>query len=229
MAKDTRIDGQLGNPSHWVSYTNAAYGNIATVKQALDELLYSSQSGAISNSSPINEVGTVLTSLTLNWNFNKDLVTASINQGIGAVNTVAGSYTLLLEAQTISSNTTYTLSTADGRSNVNFSTSVNFRYRRYWGSSNFGTLDNAQVLALTNNELATGYARSYSFSGLLDNYIYMAFPTAWGTPTFTVNGLITTFNTITIASFTNAAGGVTGYTLYRSINKLNGNVVVTVS
>jgi hypothetical protein len=111
---------------------------------------------------------------------------------------------------------------------VNGYTSITFDNKYYWGvSSTPSPLTNAEIIALSSQ-----FATSRNLSVMLTaaaQYIYFAYPAAWGTATFTVNGLLNTAWTLTVISFTNASGYNSSYNLYQSNNLLTGTYQIVVS
>lgn len=211
-----------------VRYYKKGYEELSSVKSALDYLLYSELTLSISNNVNVVEQGSTVNAVTLTYGLSKEALSASINQGVGVgvVNASAGTHTIALASQSITSNRTYTFTAADDRVTPTASTSVTFQWKRYWGISDLTALNNAQVLALGNGQLTNSLNATFNFDGLVDDYVFMCFPQSLGTPVFRVNGLIVVFEASQIASFTNSSGGVTVYNVYRSVNKLNGSVTV---
>lgn len=59
-------------------------------------------------------------------------------------------------------------------------------------------------------------------------YMYFAYPTAWGDGIFIVNGLLNSAWTLTTRNFVNASGYTESYRIYRSDNLLTGTYLVTI-
>jgi hypothetical protein len=205
-----------------VPYSSLDYPNVAA---ALNYLLYVPlQLTSFTNTVGTVEIGQTVSSVTLNWVFNKDVTGQSINQGIGVLPVAQRSYA---DAGTWTANRTYTLSATDGTTPVNGNTSISFSNKRYWGVSNQSTLNDAQIIAL-NGEFASSRSQSRTLTAAAE-YVYFAYPAAWGAATFTVNGLPNTAWTLTVISFTNASGYASSYNLYRSDNLLTGTYQIVVS
>lgn len=129
-------------------------------------------------------------------------------------------------------NTTYTVTAvATDAKTGSASSTVTWYWGRYWGafSSPYPPTDprfsisDAQIIALTGAGVGTGFelstTRVKTYNGIngAGNYLVFAFPTAWGTPTFVANGLITTaFTQVRNNLFTNASGGQTNYQVWVS-------------
>lgn len=210
-----------------VSYTNPGYPTIAHVKAALDRLLYVAITGSLSGGST-NEVGTVITSLTLNWTLSKDPISQSLNQGLGA-QTPLSLRTRSLTGLNITTNITYVLTASDGTTTITPSTTVSFLPRRHWGASTNPSLTSAQILALPSSELASSRNQTRTMAGN-NEYLYFAWPASFGDPTFVVNGLTSTAWIKTVVNHTNALGFTQSYFVFRSTFLQNGSgIVVQVS
>ena len=198
-----------------VTYTNSGYPDLATVQNALDTLLYTNpEITNFSDNIGTVEIGRTITSITFNWSFNKTMVSASINNGVGAVNPPLTSKTI---TGTWTTNTSWTLTASDGTNSVNAGTSIAFDNQRYWGVSALETLTTQQILNLGNSEFATNFEKSVAYNcsggGLYPYYVY---PSAWGVPNnVTVGGLSFSAFTVTEQSFTNASGYTSAYNVIR--------------
>jgi len=165
-----------------------------------------------------NEIGSTVNSVSLNWNLNKTETTQSINQGIGSLTVGVRTYNYLTP---ITTNTTFTLTTGDGTTSDNSSTSVTFLPRRWWGTDPRTTLAPAEIMELDSNELSSSRAKSFVINGG-GEYIYYAYPASYGAATFTVNGLLNTAWTLDVVSHTNASGYTQNYNVYRTNTVQNG-------
>jgi hypothetical protein len=226
------------NDADEINYENPNFPQYPDVAAALNSLLYVAPNinsiGVTVNAFTGNgsgttyEVGSTITDLDINWTLNKDLnggsPTASLNQSIGSVpTTTPGSYNY---TTSFTSNRTFTLSISELNPDSvlqsdNSSRSVNFRWKRHWGTSSLTSLNNSQVLALASNELSTNNNKTFTVSPTAE-YIYFASPQSFGTASFVVGGLSVTFSQTGIASFTNNSGGTTSYYVYRSLTVQNG-------
>lgn len=123
-------------------------------------------------------------------------------------------------------NATYTITaTASDSKSGTSSQTVTWYWKRYWGSfvsayppmdSRFSITD-AQILALSGNELSTTRVQTRNGINASGNYLVFAWPSSWGTPQFVINGLINTaFTRVRSNSFTNASGGITNYDVWVS-------------
>lgn len=174
------------------------------------------------------EIGSSVASVNLSWSYT-DTIIAQVLTGTGVVvpalsdraQTVTGPFTT---DHTWGINGTKTGGAEHGIA----STTLAFLHKRYWGVSSVAVaLSSAEVIALASNGLVSSFAGSYGFTPTAQ-YLWMAWPTAFGTPTFYVNGLLNTAWTKFTITFTNASGNVSSYDLYRSNFLQNSPVTVVV-
>lgn len=124
---------------------------------------------------------------------------------------------------------------------------VNWYWRKYWGTSLSTTLNESQIEALTSSALASTENGSYSF--LAADYKYFCYPDSFGSPSpaplgFTLGGFGVSMASITDNAFysnvengwyyglvavTNSFGVTTNYRVYRTLNTLGAAVTITVS
>lgn len=209
-----------------ITYNNIAYPELMNVEEALDMLLYTAPTANMSSSVTLVEIGSTVTALTLSWSYNKTIVSQSINNGIGSL--PAAQRSINLTGLSITSNTTWTLTGYDGSNNAYASAGVSFENKRFWGVSTDSTPTGSTLNSLS-EELSTNrnQNRSINASG---QYIYFGWPSSFGTPTFTVNGLLNTAWILTTISYTNDQGYTSSYDCYRSTYLQTGtgiNVVVS--
>ncbi len=221
--------GDLSNtPTIPSAATQIAYAS-GTVADALNQLLYVAPGSPSVSGGGTYEIGSTISSVALNWSIalgGLPLTSQSVNNGIGAIDTALRTYTH--SGQTITTDTTYTVSISDGTSSRSGSTSLLFRYRRFWGVSSAASLTDTAIKALS-SELASSRSqtRTMTASG---QYLYFCWPDAWGVPAWTVNGLPNTdFQLVRQDTFVNAAGYSYTIRLYRSGNLLTGTYTVVVS
>ncbi|MEY2653572.1 MAG: hypothetical protein RLZZ524_600 [Pseudomonadota bacterium] len=204
-----------------VAYAHPDHPDVATVKDALDELFYVAPSISSFSASPSQvEVGDAATP-ALAWTLAGGAITSqAINQGVAAL---ALADRAAVAAAEIDSDTTWTLTVSDGTTTATRQASTSFRLRRYWGVS--GAVPD---LADLSSELAAGRTQTRTMDGG-GLYLCFAWPSSWGTPTFTVGGFAVTFQQTT-QTVTNAFGHAESYDIWRSEYPQNGtglSVVVT--
>lgn len=201
-----------------VSYVGA-YPN---VQEALDALFYVAPNITSFTGGSNNEIGSTVNNVNLAWAINKAIASQSINQGIGSLD--AALRELALTSQGITSNRTYTLTVSDGTNQDQASTTVAFLNKRYWGVSAETTLDDAEIIALS-QELSSSRLQSRTFDCTGGRYFYFAFPASFGTPSFRVGGLAFSDMTVVTRDFTNASGHTSSYQIWRSTNLQTGAAI----
>jgi hypothetical protein len=208
-----------------VSYNNVTYPNVGA---ALDYLLTPPvvpTGVTITGFSPAAaEIGSTQ-SVTLDW--------TSGGSGTITRTTVNATDMSPVDATTytdtgVTSDKSYTVTVYRGsNSGASSPSSITFYWKEYWGMSTSSSLDNAGVLALGSNALATARGRDITVTpSVSQEYIYVAYPTAWdagGNPRFhTGFGDLNGWTMVAIASFTNASGGgPISYNVWRSSIKYN--------
>lgn len=207
-------------------YYNPAYPSLHTYTEALDYLLYVPLAGSSFTVNPsVMEVGQVVSSVSLVWGWNKT-PTAQTLSGVGASYLAPTDAAKTISGLSLTSASTWTLSATDGTATPTQSVTLSFRLRRFWGAS---VLTAATPGDLPSSELSTsrGQSRTLSATG---QYLYFAWPSTYGTPTFAVNGLASTAWAKTTQSFTNAHGHTESYDVWRSTFLQTGTgISVTVS
>lgn len=201
------------------------------------------------------ENGESPTNINLNWTLPSDPDTQSINQGVGIVNPNT-LRTVIFPGPVVgvvNGSFTWQLSVTQGLDNDTANTSINFRNRRYWGVStdpNIAGVDTATAgipasggtpvaftyndlvvtAGVTGNELATNRNQTKILDATGGRYLYFAWPSGFGTPSFTINGFPVSAWKGIDSNFTNQHGYVESYSVWRSQNLQNGaaiEVVVT--
>lgn len=132
----------------------------------------------------------------------------------------------------ITADTPYTLTVTDASDrDVSRSVTVDFRNRVFWGASDSLVTDSAGVLALDGggSALATARARSFAVTTEGAQYVYYAYPAAWGAPGEVSAYGFPTSVTVTTISLTTAAGHTEEYQLLRLDQAQTGTVPMEVS
>lgn len=124
---------------------------------------------------------------------------------------------------------TFTLTATKGVESDIAQATYAWRPRVYWGVGVNGLSTEAHIEALANSALASSRSRSFTLAPGSSEHIYYAFPSSYGTPTFTVGGFEGGFELVGTVSVTNANSVTQNYLLYKSTNANLGstNVVVT--
>lgn len=209
-----------GIPADKVEYIN---GDIRTVKDALDQLLYISPDITSFTGGGTYEKGSVINNVNLSWTLNKDITSQSINQGIGDLDISLRKYDI--SEANLTEDTTYTLTVSDGKNSDKANTSVLFRQKRYWGVSTETSLTNEQILALS-QEFSTSRNQNRTFDCSGGKYFYFVIPTQYCNGIrFKVGGLSFTGMEETPIQLTNASGYVASYNVYRCSNIQTGSAI----
>lgn len=205
-----------------VEYLN---GDIINVQEALDQLLYKAPviTSFVNNVNTV-EKGTIVTSVKLNWVFNKPMIGASIDNGIGSV---LGLNEYIHSGQNITTNRTYSLNAFDEVSGVTRTTSITFLNKVYWGTNGNSDLTALNILSLEDSELASSRLQTRVINGG-GKYMVFAYPASFGPATFNVNGLANTALTSVTKSFTNSKGFTENYLVYRTNTIQNGTLTIQV-
>lgn len=222
-----------------------------TMTEMWDALLYPYQSPSfgsfsISGQSSILEVGgEIPASVTFIWNtsypsnveansidiedmtLSSVLVSGTANDGTQAV-TMAGAI-----SKTTADTHVFRIAGEDTESSAFYRTATyEWRWRFYWGNSTSSSLLEADIEALSDNDLYNSIARTYSFDAAASNYKYICYPASYGTLSSfkdTSTNLDIPFESPDTVSVTNTNGQTTNYYVYRSTNQLGGAIDIQVS
>lgn len=124
---------------------------------------------------------------------------------------------------------------------------INWFWRKYFGTSALTTLNESDIEALINNPLSNTENGTYSFVAL--NYKYFCFPDSFGSPSAAPNGFVSGGFLVSMASVvdnafysnvqngwyyglvpvTNSFGFTTNYRVYRTLNTLGSAITITVN
>jgi hypothetical protein len=206
-----------------VGYIN---GSITNVQQALDLLLYTAPDISNFNITPnVVEIGTTVTAVDLSWALNKVFTDLQIDNGVGVITPSLTS--LNIPSLSLVANTTFTITGGDGTNTDAASATLNFRAKRWWGTSPLATFTGADILNLQNSELSTNRQQVRTFNGG-GQYMWFAFPVSYGLPTFLVNGLPSTAYVTETVSHTNESGHTQNYYVTRTITVQNGTLTTQI-
>lgn len=140
------------------------------------------------------------------------------------------------DGSTLVASVTFTLKAEDAGSGLKTDTVTwNWRTRTYWGKSVIpGAVNEAFIQGLAHWQLDNNRNITFTTSGGDEpgpgEYIYYAFPSAWGSPTFTVGGFSGGFIQVgTSVPVLNGFGETRNYDVYRSVNDDLGVVTVVVT
>jgi hypothetical protein len=99
----------------------------------------------------------------------------------------------------------------------------------YGVSTSTGPYDEAFIEALANQQLDNNRQTTFTVTAGANEYIFYAYPSAYGTGTFWVGGFEGGFSLVGTISVTNAYGVTQNYYLYRSDNHSLGSTTVQVT
>lgn len=213
-----------------ISYNNSNVDlALDDVYEKLGDLMYIPISiTSLTNNKNTVEMGTTITDVVLNWNYNKVPKALTLDNETLDVNLK----TKTLSGQNITSNKTYTLKATDERNAVaTKTTSITFLNGVYYGAGNDLEIDgitNEFVLSLTKT-LQSSRAKTFTVNAGVGKHIYYIIPSRYGIPIFKIGGFEGGFGKLGTVNFTNISGYEENYDVYKSSNANLGNTTVVVS
>lgn len=140
---------------------------------------------------------------------------------------------------TNNTNQTFNLAVQDSNlATTNASTSVVFSHKRYFYGDNVNLIGQTDS-AITSNvnlhdvggqsEFASSRVKGTFSITLATQFFYYVIPASFGTPQFTINGLLNTDFSSQVFNFTNPLGYVASFVVYRTNNLLNGTFNISVA
>lgn len=200
--------------------------NLATV---LENVLYPAvaPSAAISINNPIREIGES-TAYTLNWSVTKNTnpITAITVDGMAVTGITGNSQASTKSGNVATSSGSYSfgITVTDGALSSTATATIQYLMRMFWGTINKNSgISDADILALAGSELRSNKTKSFTNFGGGGLYLIFAFPTGWGNPAFTVNGLTNTaFTKVrSNSAFVNVQGATVQMDVWVSDNVYN--------
>jgi len=206
-----------------------SYG-AGTVEDALDGLLYDGpEILTFTTTTSTYELGATVTAITFNWTRNKSVTSQSLLTPSGTV-TLSASQTSYTYTTSFSAGFTFVLTINDGTSSDTANLAINFFNGVYYGTATIpGAVNSAFVTALATKNLSDTKNRSISLNASSGNYYWYAYPTRFGTASFTVGGFAGGFEDAVTVSVTNAEGYNENYYVYRSTNSGQGSNTIVIS
>jgi hypothetical protein len=216
--------------SQMMSVETSYYPNIQNISDIPETL--PAITGSILASPNLVERGSIITSVMLDWHFSRipsnsvsitDLTTVDKN-------ILTDSITLDYTSAPIVDDKLYEMTILDGTDTYTFTDEIKFLSKLYLAKSPFNTLTGAQIIGFASDSyLVDSFVGEYSWTGLVNDYIYISYPSTFGFANFTFSGFPVTFTQYNIVNFTNSSGYTSSYVVYRSLNQLNGNVTLQLS
>ena len=207
-----------------VLYTNEQYPEMATVADALDQLLYVTPAVSTFTSNPAfgdYEIGATVSNPRFTWSYNKAIVNQNLKAGGSALPLDDQQAREYAYTGDITSNTTFTISGSDNKAKSCSRTgSFNFKHKRYFGVAEVPAEYNSDfILGLSGKEFCTGRTKSaFNLTAGAGQYMFYCFPATYGTPTFNVGGFDGGFELAATIDFTNASGNTTSFVIWKSEN-----------
>ena len=99
---------------------------------------------------------------------------------------------------------------------------------RWWGSSTAAAITDQQIVAQLTSDMADARAQTRSIVASAA-YLYVVMPASFGSPTFTIGGLVNSAWQTTTRSITFTGQAARSYTIYRSTYPITGTVVLVVT
>jgi hypothetical protein len=211
-----------GSNAKHIKYDNPAYTNVAS---ALDKLFYEPIEINFSIfGNTVFEIGIVTAEINLVWSYNKEIVSQSINNGIGILSTLLRSFSH--SGQAITGNITYTLTASDGIKTASANATIQFLPKRYWGVHEADVLTNTQILNMEQEFAANrNQQRIFDCSGGAGKYFYIIYPASFGAANITVGGFSYSGYELETRNVVNAQGYTQQYHIYRSGMKMTGSAI----
>lgn len=215
---------------------NVKYGEDSNVDVALDDiyaklgdLMYTPISiTSFTNNKNTQEMGSTVTDVVLNWNYNKTPKTLMLDSESLDVSLK----TKTLSGQSIKTNKSFTLKATDERDAVaTKTTAITFLNGVYHGIGDnlqIGSIANEFILGLTKT-LQSTKTKTFTVNAGAGKHIYYILPTRYGTPVFKVGGFEGGFEKLGTVNFTNSSSYAENYDVYKSSNAGLGNTTVVVS
>ena len=203
---------------------------IKQITQQLEDIQYIPiEIASFSNNIGVAELGSVINEITLSWELNKTPKNVILNEQTmsGSRNSVQS---VVLKDAALKENKTFTLLVVDDRNNsAQKSTGIIFCNGIYCGVSGIPEeLDSAFVRSLS-RFLQANRAKTFSIDSGVDQYVWYALPSRYGTPVFNVGGFDGGFAKVNTISFVNLSGYTEEYAVYRSDNSNIGKKTVKVA
>lgn len=192
-----------------------------TVKDVIDQLIHGSIS-VILNGGGVYEQGAQVTNQTLSWTVAGDVVSQSLNNGIGELDPSIRQYTI---AGPIMNDTTYTITVSGETATSTASVSFKFLNKMFWGVSANEHLTAEEVKSL-GGELVETRRKRFDFNCTGGKYFYIAIPKSMCDDIiFKVGSMIFSDMNIDEVTLVNDQGSSVVYNVYRPNNIQTGDSI----
>jgi hypothetical protein len=204
--------------SSLVAYTkDPNLPHVTNVKEALDILLYTPPLILTFTGGSISEKGTTITSVHAAWTITGNIPTHSSLTDVPGfdINTAGGSHDFT--SLSLTTDKTYELTVGDDIDAITDFKDivVHFTQKFHYGNNANTSISSAQILTLAHDVLTDSRQRTVSIDGG-GNYLYVAYPVAYGVAEIWVGGFLDTSWVQNTVSHTNVLGYVENYYTYRS-------------
>lgn len=171
----------------------------------------------------IVEIGSVINSITLKWDTNFRVLTKQYLNDVEIPDITKRSRTL---DGPFTSSQTYTLKVEgdDGNSDIK-TTELKFLNNIYYGTEKLHDISSSFINSLS-RVLTENKQKGFTVVSREQEYIYVALPTRFGAPTFTITTEEADFELITKFDHENSSGYVEEYAVYRTTNVHLGQTTV---
>jgi len=171
----------------------------------------------------IVEIGSVINSITLKWDINFRVLTKQYLNDVEISDITKRSRTL---DGPFTSSQTYTLKVEDDNGNSDIKTiDLKFLNNIYYGTEKLHDINSSFINSL-NSVLTENRQKGFTVVSRNQEYIYIALPTRFGDPTFTITTEEADFELITKFDHENSSGYVEEYAVYRTTNVHLGQTTV---
>lgn len=200
---------------------------LTEIEQAIADINYHEINiDSFINNQSVVELGSTISSVTLNWTLNKNPKTQSLD-GVTVGNDIRSK---TITGLTITTTTSFVLTVTDERDySTSRTTQIQFVNGIYYGATTSPTTYDDDFVKSLTKSLQTSRNKSFTVNALSNQYIYYILPTRYGTPKFNIGGFDGGFVKQTTLSFTNASGYSENYDIWRSDNIELGSTTVNVT
>lgn len=170
---------------------------------------------SFTSNTPTPLVGDTVTSLTLQWELDKEPTTQKINGEL-----IDNTLRRLTLNEPITDNKDFTLEVTDVKGNVTTSSfTFVFVDKVYCGTTTQTHYNGDTINSLQNAILSEGYFDEIVLTATKDEYMVFFVPSTFSTPRFYVDGVEDGFDQVGTVQYTDERGFTSNYDVYRSENK----------
>lgn len=225
--------GITGLQASSVSYNNTNTTlNIDDVQEALDYILTEPGTIDLTIDPATADKGETVNTVDATWDINRinieaNYITELSSQGGTLTGATGLGYTGLGLTADQAFNV-YFYDTVRGETGTD-QAYLRFKLNKFYGTTTDSTPDEADIEAGTSvSSIDTASSRSLSSVSINGggDYIFYAYPAAWGDVNLTVNGFASVWNKTTISNVNNGSGNTEDYYCYTSPNTITGTITL---